>query len=100
MAHIVPTVFAHNKREFMQRLAKLLPVAQHFQVDFMDGRFVRAKSVMAGWLPDMRKYKRTHQTTFEAHLMVRKPWRSLISTTMTIRISRWRTTPAELLPSC
>lgn len=66
---IIPTIFAHNKKEFDQRFKKLLPVSKNLQIDFMDGRFVKSKSISLSTVPNLRKYKKN----FEAHLMVMNP---------------------------
>lgn len=66
---IIPTVFAKTKIEFDKRLNKLTPFARDIQIDFMDGKFVKAKSVSLRDIPNLKKYK----NNFEAHLMVKKP---------------------------
>ena len=66
---IIPTIFAHNKKEFNLRLKKLLPVSKNLQIDFMDGKFVPAKSVQISQVPNLKKYK----NIFEAHLMTLNP---------------------------
>jgi len=70
---IIPTIFAHNKKEFQQRFEKLLPIAREFQIDFMDGRFVSAKSVRLRDIPILPSNK-----NFEAHLMVENPEKYLV----------------------
>lgn len=69
MTHIIPTIFAHNKKEFEERLHKLLPISNCLQIDFMDGKFVKAKSVSLSDIPNLAKYHKK----FEAHLMVKNP---------------------------
>ena len=66
---IIPTIFAHNKKEFSQRFKKILPIAKNIQIDFMDGKFVNSKSVSLEQIPNLKKYK----NNFEAHLMVKNP---------------------------
>lgn len=66
---IIPTIFAHNKKEFQERFAKLLPISRNFQIDFMDGKFVKTRSVQLKDIPNLKKYKKN----FEAHLMVLHP---------------------------
>jgi ribulose-phosphate 3-epimerase len=65
MNPIIPTIFAHNKKQFNNRLKKLVPVSNKLQVDFMDGKFVPAKSIQLSSIPSLKKYKKT----FEAHMM-------------------------------
>lgn len=65
---IIPTIFAHNKKEFDERFNKLLPISRDFQIDFMDGKFVKAKSVQLKDIPHLPKNK-----SFEAHLMCKNP---------------------------
>lgn len=67
--HIIPTVFAHNKKEFGERFNRLVRVSEVLQIDFMDGKLVPAKSVALKDVPDLNKY----EGDFEAHLMVREP---------------------------
>ncbi len=66
---IIPTIFSRNKKEFSERLEKLLPVSKNLQIDFMDGKFVRSKSIQPNESPNLKKYK----NKFEAHLMVKNP---------------------------
>lgn len=66
---IIPTIFAHNKKEFISRFKKIIPVAKNIQIDFMDGKFVKSKSVSLKEIPDLKKYK----NNFEAHLMCFNP---------------------------
>src|SRR3989344_9057099 len=65
---IIPTLFAHNKKEFFQRFQKLI-FAKNLHIDIMDGKFVRAKSVSLSQIPDLKKYK----INLEAHLMIQNP---------------------------
>ncbi len=69
MRKVIPTIFAHNKKEFDERLKRLLPISNYFQIDFMDGKFVSGKSVKISEIPDLRRYKKN----FEAHLMIKNP---------------------------
>ncbi len=66
---IIPTIFAHNKKEFSVSLKKILPISKQIQIDFMDGKFVKAKSVSLASIPHLKKYKQL----FEAHLMTYSP---------------------------
>jgi ribulose-phosphate 3-epimerase len=66
---IIPTIFAQNKEEFQSRLDKLLPFSSAFQIDFMDGIFVKSKSIALIDIPNLKKYKKD----FEAHLMLFAP---------------------------
>ena len=69
MKLIIPTIFAHTKKQFNERLKKLLPIAKELHIDFMDGKFVKAKGVNIEDIPNLKKYR----TVFEAHLMVMNP---------------------------
>lgn len=68
MSQIIPTIFSRNKREFSERLRKLARVSRSLQIDIMDGKFVKAKSVK---ISDIPKLPGNH--VFEAHLMVKNP---------------------------
>ena len=65
---IIPTVFARNKKEFDSRFAKLSKVSKELQIDFMDGKLVRAKGIRLADVPNLRG-----KGNFEAHLMVKNP---------------------------
>jgi ribulose-phosphate 3-epimerase len=75
--HIIPTVFSHGKEEFKIRFDKLVKVSKKIQIDFMDGKFVRGKSVKLEDIPILKNYR----NEFEAHLMVDNPskWVELCS---------------------
>ncbi len=66
---IIPTVFAKNKKQFRKRLKKLLELKRDLQIDFMDGKFVKAKGIKISDIPDLKKYS----MIFEAHLMAFNP---------------------------
>ncbi len=66
---IIPTVFAKNKKEFNKRFRKVLSVSKEIQIDFMDGKFVKAKSIRIKEIPNLNKYV----NIFEAHLMCSNP---------------------------
>ncbi len=66
---IIPTVFALNKEDFYKRFNKLIGITNYLQIDFMDGKFVKAKSVKIEDVPDCHEY----WGKFEAHLMARNP---------------------------
>lgn len=66
---IIPTIFAKNKKKFQERLEKLLPISKALQIDIMDGKFVRAKSISINQIPNLNEYK----NNFEAHLMTLNP---------------------------
>lgn len=68
MSQIIPTIFSRNKKEFDERLKKLARISRSLQVDIMDGKFVKAKSVK---ISDIPKLPKNH--VFEAHLMVKNP---------------------------
>jgi ribulose-phosphate 3-epimerase len=69
MSTIIPTVFATNKKDFDERLNKLVKISKDIQIDIMDGSFVKAKSISIKEIPNLRKYK----CNFEAHLMTNNP---------------------------
>ena len=71
---LIPTIFAHNKKEFNERLKKVIPIATNLQIDFMDGKFVKGKSTSIKETPNLKFYK----NNFEAHLMVSRPEKYLI----------------------
>ncbi|MEK6873499.1 MAG: hypothetical protein AABW91_01530 [Nanoarchaeota archaeon] len=66
---IIPTVFAEKKKEFDERFDKLINVSDELQIDFMDGKFVRGKSVKLSDISNLKRY----DNKFEAHLMISKP---------------------------
>jgi len=66
---IIPTIFSKNKTEFKERFQKVKDLSKKLQIDFMDGNFVKGKSILPSALPDLKKYS----NVFEAHLMVKDP---------------------------
>lgn len=66
---IIPTVFATNRKDFYLKFAKLISAARDIQIDFMDGKFVKAKSISIKDVPNLCNYK----NNFEAHLMINHP---------------------------
>ena len=66
---IVPTVFAMSKKEFYSRFNKLRLLAKFIQIDFMDGKLVKKKSIKIKDIPNLSPYK----NNFEAHLMIKNP---------------------------
>jgi len=69
MNHIIPTIFATNKKQFLERFKTLRPLSKNLQIDLMDGKFVKAKSISLSQIPNLKKYK----NNFEAHLMTEFP---------------------------
>jgi len=69
MKRIIPTILVHSKKEFTPRFQKLIKFTKYIQIDFMDGKFVPAKSISLKQTPSLKKYK----ISFEAHLMVDHP---------------------------
>src|SRR3989344_7891012 len=65
---IIPTVFSHNKKEFDVRLNKLIKISKNLQIDLMDGKFVKTKSISIAEIPNLKG-----KGNFEAHLMIKKP---------------------------
>ncbi|MBI2632387.1 hypothetical protein HYW75_05265 [Candidatus Pacearchaeota archaeon] len=66
---IIPTIFATSKKEFNKRFFNLIKISKNIQIDFMDGIFVKAKSISIKDVPNLRIYK----NNFEAHLMFQYP---------------------------
>ncbi len=71
---IIPTIFALKSHEFADRFFKILKIASHIQIDFMDGKFVSAKSLKLEQLPRLQPFRKD----FEAHLMVKHPEQYLV----------------------
>lgn len=69
MRLVIPTVFATSKKESDLKFNKLIGISKEIQIDFMDGRFVKAKSIGIEDIPDLKRY----ENNFEAHLMVKNP---------------------------
>jgi len=67
--HIIPTVFSTDLKGFKRRLARLEKASPEIQIDIMDGKFVKAKSIPVENIPDLRKKR----ARFEAHLMMKEP---------------------------
>jgi len=63
---IIPTIISNNQKELDELLNKLGKEYKHFQIDIMDGKFVKNKS---NWF-DIKLNKKY---TYEAHLMVNNP---------------------------
>lgn len=91
---IVGSLIAKNQKEVYDRFKKIRGAVYTVQLDVMDGKFVRAHSLdFAYRLPE-------HDSTLEAHLMIKKPlafikqkWRSI----HTFIIHRETVTDEELL---
>ena len=63
---IIPSLIATNQKELDKRFDKVKSHSKVFQLDIMDGKFVKNKSLMFNFkLPKGKKY--------EAHLMVENP---------------------------
>lgn len=69
MNKIIPTVFATNKKEFKKRFDELVQISPFIQVDIMDGKLVKSKSITPKDLPNVSNF----HINFEAHLMVKNP---------------------------
>jgi ribulose-phosphate 3-epimerase len=63
---IIPSIIAKNQKELTERLAKVKDHVKLVQLDVMDGKFVKNKSLMF-------KLKLDSKLKYEAHLMVKKP---------------------------
>lgn len=63
---IIPSLIAKNKKELDIRFEKVKNISNLFQIDVMDGKFVKNSSFQFNFkLPKNKKY--------EAHLMVKNP---------------------------
>ncbi len=63
---IIPALIAQNQRELDERFEKVRELSGEFHLDFMDGKFVRNKSLWFDFrLPQGRKYS--------AHLLMKNP---------------------------
>ena len=74
MTTIIPTVFAHNKKEFYYRFNKVVKISKKIQIDFMDWKFVDSKGISLSDIENLTKYK----NKFEAHLMLINPKKLLV----------------------
>lgn len=63
---IIPTLIAKNQKDLDKLLKRYREYFRYFQVDVMDGKFVRNKS---NWF----KFKLDNNYRYEAHLMVNEP---------------------------
>ena len=63
---IIPTIISKNQREFDEILDKYSEYYKHYQIDIMDGKFVKNTS-------NNFKLKLNKKYTYEAHLMVNNP---------------------------
>ncbi|MCF7872340.1 hypothetical protein K9L97_04875 [Candidatus Woesearchaeota archaeon] len=66
---IIPTIFSKNKKEFEERYKKLSKITKELQIDIMDGKFVKTKSIQPKDLPNFIHTGKT----IEAHLMTKNP---------------------------
>lgn len=66
---VIPTVLEKTKPAFMKRLNILSKISKDIQIDIMDGKFVKSKSVQIKNFPNLKSYK----NIFEAHLMTENP---------------------------
>ena len=57
MRKVIPTIFAHTKKEFNERCTKLTAISKELQIDFMDGRFASSKGISIHDVPDLKKFK-------------------------------------------
>lgn len=64
---IIPSIIAKNNTELNERFLHVKNISKEFQFDFMDGKFVKNKSLMFDFvLPRDKKY--------QAHLMIKNPF--------------------------
>jgi len=64
---IVPSVIANNQKEFNERILGLRRYFSLFQLDVMDEKFVKSKSLLFN-------FKIISGVRYEAHLMLKKPF--------------------------
>lgn len=69
MDKVIPTVFARDKESFNERLKVVSAIAKAVQIDFMDGKFVKTKSI---GIEDIRVLQTGRK--YEAHLMCFNPF--------------------------
>jgi ribulose-phosphate 3-epimerase len=69
MGEIIPTVFAKDRKMFMNRFRKVLLASRKIQIDFADGKFVPTTLVDINCLPSFSRQR----VVLEAHLMVKNP---------------------------
>jgi len=69
MTTIIPTIFATSKQQFDKKFKILIDISKKLHIDFMDGQFVKAKSIKLSDVPNLKNF----ENEFEAHLMVRDP---------------------------
>jgi len=65
---IIASIIATNQKELNERLKKAAPV-KNFQLDIMDGKFVKNKSLLF----DFKLPKVKEKRYYEAHLMIKNP---------------------------
>lgn len=66
---IFPTIIATSQKDFENRFKKVMSLSNEFQLDVMDGRFVKNSSFNFNFkIPKDKKNKK-----FEAHLMIKNP---------------------------
>lgn len=74
---IIPSIIAHSVEEARERINKLVNFAHLFQLDVMDGTFVKEKSFMRlalDKLPNRHCVReRMYALTYESHLMLVNP---------------------------
>lgn len=66
---VIPTIFSTTEKEFNERFEKLSKISKELQIDIMDGKFVKSKSVPVERIP----YLFGSGKIMEAHLMVNNP---------------------------
>ena len=64
---IIPSIIAKNQKEFISRINKVKKNSKLIQIDVMDGKFVKNKSLMFDFKLPKIKCK------YEAHLMLKNP---------------------------
>lgn len=68
---VIPTVFSKNNRDFYIRLNILKKISKNIHIDFMDGKFVKVKSI------ELKEINKLDNKFYEAHLMLYEPYKYL-----------------------
>ncbi|MBT3407483.1 hypothetical protein HN415_02250, partial [Candidatus Woesearchaeota archaeon] len=58
---------------FDTKFKKLYNITKELQIDFMDGKFVKNKSVDIKYVPNLKSYNKKYGLKCEAHLMIKNP---------------------------
>ncbi len=67
---IIPTVFATDKKGFDAKVKLLIPFSKKLHIDFMDGQFVKSKSIH---IKDMKILNDYPTIEYSIHMMAKDP---------------------------